>query len=263
MTAANHSHVIISPHFDDGVFSLGGLAHNRRAHGDSVCIVTMMGGIGGFQEGDPPDTPILRDLLRRWEAGGDPLHHRQLEDERAAQSLGVEFMHIPLADCVYRVVDGTALYPSEESLFGEVHPADPAPRLLQGIGVPEHGEHTTVYLPLAVGHHVDHQVTLRWGLAQIADNPGRWSLRFYAEYPYSKADLSTEIALEGLGVALHERDFALTESDMRAKVNAIACYHSQISTFWSGLREMKADVRRAFTDADTGGYVERLWQPAS
>ena len=260
MAETSQSHVIISPHFDDGVFSCGGMAHRLRRAGHSVTIVTMMGGV---REGAAPDSPILRDLLRRWEAGVDPLRHRQLEDERAAQVLGVEFSHIPLTDCVYRVVDGTALYPSEESLFGEVHAADFAPRLLQGIGVPQIGDSTTVYLPLAVGHHVDHQIVLDWGLRQIAENPGSWSLRFYAEYPYSNADKSTELALDALGMALVPADFTLDEADMRAKLDAIACYHSQISTFWQDLRDMEADVRRAFSDLQTGAYVERMWQPAS
>ena len=260
MAQSSHSDVIISPHFDDGVFSCGGLAHQLRRAGHNVIIVTMM---GGLREGPAPDSPILRDLLRRWEAGGDPLRHRQQEDERAARTLDVEFSHIPLTDCVYRVVDGEALYPSEESLFGEVHPADFAPRLLQGIGVPQVSANTTVYLPLAVGRHVDHQIVLSWGLSQIAENPGAWAVRFYAEYPYSKAGKSTELALDALGFALQPADFTLDEVGMRAKLDAIACYHSQISTFWQDLREMEADVRRAFRDPHTGSYVERLWQPAA
>ncbi|MCY4146921.1 MAG: PIG-L family deacetylase [Chloroflexi bacterium] len=260
MAESRQSHVIISPHFDDGVFSCGGMAHQLRRAGHSVIIVTMMGGV---REGAAPDTPILRDLLRRWQAGGDPLRHRQREDERAAQALGVEYSHIPLTDCVYRAVDGMALYPSEASLFGEVHAADFAPRLLRGIGVPQISQSITVYLPLAVGNHVDHQIVLDWGLSQIAENPGRWAVRFYAEYPYSNADKSTEIALDALGMALRPADFALGEVDMRAKLAAIACYESQISTFWQDLRDMEADVRRAFTDPQTGAYVEGLWQPAS
>ena len=261
MAESSKSDVIISPHFDDGVFSCGGLAHQLRQAGHHVIIATMMGGV--LEEGAAPDTPILRDLLRRWEAGVDPLRHRQLEDERAAQALDVDFSHIPLTDCVYRVVDGTALYPSEESLFGAVHAADFAPRLLQGIGVPQVRASTTVYLPLAVGNHVDHQIVRDWGLSQISENPGRWSLRFYAEYPYSNADKSTELALAALGLGLQPADFALDEADMRAKLKAIACYESQISTFWPNLRAMEVDVRRAFTDPQTGAYVERLWQPAS
>ena len=50
---------------------------------------------------------------------------------------------------------------------------------------------------------------------------------------------------------------------MRAKIKAIARYRSQISTFWSSLEAMEADVRRAFTDQRSGAYVERYWKVAS
>ena len=216
--------------------------------------------MGGLFDGAPPRTPILADLHKRWEVGDDPLRQRQLEDERASRSLGVEFMHVPLPDCVYRVVDGIALYPSEESLFGDVHPADFAPRLLQGIQIPEPEAVTVVYLPLAVGHHVDHQVVRDWGWKQVQDNLDRWAIRFYTEYPYSNESRSTERALALFNLSLEPADVTLTEADMQAKVKAIACYESQISTFWPSLPAMEADVRRAFTDPATGAFVERFWK---
>ncbi len=253
----SRSHVIISPHFDDGIFSCGGLAHQLSAAGDRVTIMTIM---GGLFDGALPNTPILADLHRRWEAGVNPLRQRQLEDERASKSIGVDFMHVPLPDCVYRIVGDEALYPSEESLFADVHPADFAPRLLQGIQIPELESATTVCLPLGVGHHVDHQIARDWGMTQARDIPDKMALRFYAEFPYSSADRSTEIALQDFGTPLAPADAILTEADMRAKLQAIACYQSQISTFWASLEEMEADVRHAFTDRATGQFVERLWR---
>ena len=256
---ARRSHVIISPHFDDGIFSCGGIARQLRAAGDSVTIMTIM---GGLFDGELPDTPILADLHRRWEAGESPLRQRQLEDERASQTIGVDFMHVPLQDCVYRVSGDLPLYPSEESLFGDVHPADYAPRLLQGIQIPELETAATVYLPLGVGHHVDHQIVREWGMTQARDIPDKSALRFYAEFPYSNADHSTEIAIAEFGTPLERADMPLSEEDMRAKIDAIACFQSQISTFWDGLASMEADVRRAFSDA-SGQYVERFWRIAS
>ena len=254
------SHVIISPHFDDGIFSCGGTAHQLCAAGGAVTVMTIM---GGLFEGELPATPILADLHLRWEAGDNPLRRRQVEDERAAQSIGVEFMHVPLPDCVYRVAGDLALYPSEESLFAEVHPADYAPRLLQGIQIPELETAATVLLPLGVGHHVDHQIARDWGMTQVRDIPDSSALRFYAEFPYSNADRSTELALAAFGMPLEPSDRLLSEADMRAKIDAIACYQSQISTFWESLEAMEADVRRAFTDAPTGQYVERFWRISS
>ncbi len=254
------SHVIISPHFDDGIFSCGGSARKLSAAGDALTIMTIMGGIF---DGELPDTPILADLHRRWEAGENPLRRRQLEDEEAARNIGVDYMHVPLQDCVYRLAGDLALYPSEESLFGDVHPADYAPRLLQGIQIPELETATTVFLPLGVGHHVDHQIARDWGMTQARDIPDKAALRFYAEFPYSNADRSTELAIADLGLPLERDDNFLSDADMRAKIAAIACYQSQISTFWDSLESMEADVRRAFTDAETGKYVERFWKIAS
>ncbi len=257
---ASETHIIISPHFDDGVFSCGGTANQLAAAGHAVLVITMMGGL--FQ-GKLPDTPILADLHRRWQAGLDPLRQRQIEDERASKMLGVDFMHLPLPDCVYRLAGDMALYPSEASLFGEVHGADYAPRLLKGIQIPELETAAKVYLPLGVGHHVDHQIVREWGMTQLRDAPDKSVLRFYVEFPYSKADRSTELALGAIDLPLAPADVVLSETEIRAKTRAIACYDSQISTFWEDLAAMESDVRRAFTDPETGGYVERFWKIAS
>ncbi len=254
------THVFISPHFDDGIFSCGGTAHRLTAAGHAVIIMTIM---GGLYHGELPDTPILADLHRRWSAGDSPLRSRQIEDEQASNSIGVDFMHVPLPDCVYRMASDLALYPSEESLFGEIHPADYAPRLLKGIQIPELETAARVYLPLGVGHHVDHQIARDWGMTQVRDIPNRAALRFYAEFPYLNADRATELALQEFGLLLEPADLRLSEPDIRAKVKAIACYESQISTFWTSLEAMEADVRRAFTDPLTGEFVERYWKVSS
>lgn len=259
-TAARDSHVIISPHFDDGIFSCGGAARQLTAAGHAVTIMTIM---GGLYSGELPDSPILKDLHQRWAAGDNPLRQRQLEDERASNALGVDFMHVPLPDCVYRVAGDLALYPSEESLFGEVHPADYAPRLLQGIQIPNLERAAKVYLPLGVGHHVDHQIARDWGMTQVRDMPNKAAVRFFVEFPYSKADQSTELALSSVDLALEPADVILNEADMRAKIAAIACYQSQISTFWPSIEAMEADVRRAFMDPISGAYVERYWKIAT
>lgn len=256
----SETHVIISPHFDDGVFSCGGAARQLTAAGHVVLVITMM---GGLFDGELPETPILADLHRRWGAGVDPLRQRQIEDERASRALGVDFMHVPLPDCVYRLAGDMALYPSEESLFGAVHPADYAPRLLKGIQIPELETATQVYLPLGVGHHVDHQIVRDWGMTQMRDVPDPSALRFYVEFPYSKADRSTEMALGAIDLPLEPADVTLSQAEMKAKIGAIACYDSQISTFWPDLEAMERDVRRAFTDSVSGAYVERFWKIAT
>lgn len=252
-TEKKTTHLFISPHFDDGVLSCGGTLNQLTAAGHAVTVMTMM---GGLFNGDLPDTPILADLHQRWQAGGSPLLTRRLEDMRALRSIGARHLHIPLTDCVYRLVDDLPLYPSEESLFGDVRPDDYAPAFLSQIAAPAAD---AVYIPLAVGHHVDHQIVRDWGLRLLKHQPDTPSIRFYAEYPYSNADKAIETALSALDIPLAASRVILSERDIQAKVNAIASYQSQISTFWKSPAAMQADVRQASTHPRSGAYVERFW----
>lgn len=252
-TEKKAAHIFISPHFDDGVLSCGGTLNQLIAAGHTVTVMTMMGGLFA---GVPPDTPILADLHQRWQAGSSPLLTRQLEDKRALRVIGASHLHIPLTDCVYRLVDGLALYPSEASLFGDVHPDDYAPAFLSRVAVPSAD---VVYVPLAVGHHVDHQIVRDWGLRLLKHKPDGLSIKFYAEYPYLNAERAIEAALSELEIPLAASHVVLGEPDIRAKVNAIAGYQSQISTFWKSPDVMEADVRQSSTHPQRGAYVERFW----
>jgi LmbE family N-acetylglucosaminyl deacetylase len=255
--ATQLSHVFLSPHFDDAVLSCGGTIAKLAGDGHAVTVITTM---GAAQVGEIPDSPILADLHRRWAAGSDPLRTRRDEDIQALQSLGVEFRHLPLADCVYRQVAGRPLYPCEESLFGPVHPQDYAADFLIQNTILDLSRPQIAYLPLAVGHHVDHQIVHAWGLHLQAQDHSNLRLRFYAEFPYSNAPRAIVDAVQRFGAGFSVVRIAIEEADLRAKIGAIACYRSQISTFWDDLAEMEADVRRATSDSATGALVERYWE---
>lgn len=252
-------HIFVSPHFDDAILSCGGTIHQLTQSGETVWVMTMM---GGLFSGKLPDTPILADLHERWQAGANPLLARQDEDYQAVSSLGASIIHIPLPDCVYRIHDDVPLYPSEESLFGEVHPDDPAPDFLSSIVIPFQDRARTVYIPLGVGHHVDHQIVRDWGL-NLFWNRDIVPIKFYAEYPYSNHENSIERALDHFSISLTPNNVILNKDDMTAKVTAIAYYTSQISTFWKSLDAMETDVKQASTHPETGDYVERFWDTTS
>ncbi len=259
-TDSDKAHIFVSPHFDDGVFSCGGRIHQLTAAGAAVTVMTLM---GGLHSGDFPESPILADLHKRWRAGDDPLRARQAEDKRALSRLHADHIHIDLTDCVYRQVDGRPLYPSEASLFGEVHPADYAPRALETVRLPDTATQLVLYLPLAVGSHVDHQIARDWGIGLLRDIPERWSLQFYAEYPYFKAERAIALALSKMNMPLREHHAILSEANLAAKVHAIACYESQISTFWHSRDAMALDLRRSSLAARSGQPVERYWEIAN
>lgn len=252
-------HLFLSPHLDDAVFSCGGTIHQLVARGEAVTILTTMAG----DPPDPlPDTPIVADLHQRWQAGYNPVAARRAEDMAACAVLGAQYIHAPLGDCVYRtaVQAGVqvALYPDEDSLWGYIHPDDPALVALRDMAIPAP---TVLYAPLGGRHHVDHRIVRDWGLWLGRQHPAA-ALLLYEEYPYeSDATMELEQALafyDPATLALMPRQ--LGEADVMARVRAMACYRSQISTFWESLTDMEARTRESMLAAGHGGYVERFWQ---
>lgn len=252
-------HVFLSPHYDDAALSCGGLIHQLAQRGEKALIITVM---GGDPPDPPPDTSIVRDLHQRWQAGYNPVEARRREDACAARVLSAQADFFPFADCVYRLnLHGIALYPTEESLWGEVSSEDAA--------VETHLNHFfrafegMLYCPLGVGNHVDHKLVRNWGLAQLPKHP---SIRFYAEYPYTARNpQALDEALNAIAaispkLTLSPEHIELNEVDVAAKIRAIACYTSQISTFWKDLDDMEQATRAAMKAVGRGVYTERYWR---
>ncbi len=259
-------HVFLSPHLDDAVLSCGGLIHQLVQRGEQVISITVM-------TGDPPDplpdTPLVRDLHQRWQAGESPYETRRQEDQYALQKLGVQqIQHLHLLDCPYRTDStGQPLYTVNNHLFGRIHPDDPA--LFYQLPIPEGV--SILYAPLGVGGHVDHLV-VRHLVQQL---PVGLVVYYYEEYPYSASGgearritdgssqqqvgaQAVQTALKYFQQKLQPRLTFLTEADLAAKTAAIACYESQISSFWDDAADMAVRVRR-YAQEVAAPAAERLW----
>ncbi len=250
------THLFLSPHLDDAILSCGGTIHRLVQTGQPVTVLTIM---AGDPPEDPPDTPIVRDLHQRWQAGYHPTATRRQEDLAAAQSLGAQVMHLPVADCVYRTVqhqgEMIALYPSEESLFGEVSPDDPAFEVLRSLSLPTA---EVIYVPLGVGYHVDHQLVRDWALTLEKTNGA--TLKFYEEYPYINDTMKIDRALAYYKAqTLRAEILTLSEEDVLAKIGGIDCYVSQISTWWDGPAQMAQATREIMLTKGAGQPAERFW----
>jgi LmbE family N-acetylglucosaminyl deacetylase len=227
-----HDHIYLSPHLDDVVLSCGGRIWQQVQAGEHVLAVTIC---AGAPAPSAPLSPFVQELHARWEHPTDAVTIRQEEDLAALALLGAEAVHWPYTDCIYRrTPDGRFPYASGEALFGEIHPAEKAlvaelAARLKELSLSQDGR---VYAPLGVGHHVDHQI-----VRQAAEASGQ-PLIYYEEFPYAEDPQAVQAALE-------------------AKIAAIACYRSQISTFWASLTEMAAAVR-AFAGR-TDRPAERYW----
>lgn len=253
-------HIYLSPHLDDVIFSCGGTIAQQVQRGETVAAITVFAG------SPPPGTPLssfASSLHERWQASAPPDADfsdlpavRRAEDQRAFAAISptIQVVHLSLPECIYRLdpVSGQALYMSEEAIFGEIQPTDPAYAALRV--APPLPANATLYAPLGIGHHVDHQLVRRavesWGLPPNL-------VRYYEDYPYAEEEAAVQAAL-GEGSRWQAQVNALDETALAAKIGAMAQYCSQISTFWHSVEAMAAAICR-YT-ARLGG--ERTWIPA-
>ncbi len=252
-------HLFLSPHPDDVPLSCGGRLYQLAQSGEHVRVLTVM---AGPPPPNLPHSPFVQEHLRRWGLGSDPTPSRRAEDRCALAVLGAEVAFGRWADALFRTdAQGKLLYTDLAHLFGPPHPADPLLGALDAV-IPPYAQVTALYAPLGVGGHVDHRLVcmaaLRW-----AELHPKVAVFFYEEYPYSVAG-SNEIQRAR---ALVQRPtvaqlFALKEAALEAKVRAIACYRSQISTFWADVEEMEQAVRSYARQVGETHDAERLWRLA-
>lgn len=254
-------HVFLSPHLDDAVLSCGGTIHHLTQQEVPVLIHNTMAG-------DPPnplpDSPLVRELHERWQVGENPMAIRRQEDEAAAQVLGasVEFA-MELPDCIYRTANGSAIYVAgDDDLFGEIAPDDPAHAVLEKTPLPAADY---LYVPLGVGHHVDHQLVRDWVLSTVGAQRAAPlpKILFYEDYPYAENEQLTIQTLhlpvfKGLRIEPDVRRLKMADFD--AKCTAITKYWSQLSTFWRDWGEMRSQMLAFMLRAGNGELAERYWR---
>jgi len=263
-------HIYLSPHFDDAAFSCGGQIAQLTRSGAAVTIYTVMAG-------DPPagftPTALTDELHARWKRGmaaEQALAARRAEDREAAARLGASLAFGSAADAIYRLgrTSGAALYTTSEAIFGDVHPDDPAtPETLEQdflAAYPHLAPEVALYAPLGVGHHVDHQLVRGMAL-RLAARFRLHNVYFYEEFPYARDGAAVRLrAVSELAQAMraHPEHFGLRavlhkvvidEQALARKIEASACYRSQVDSFWADLDELE----RVFRDyhALSGGEL--------
>ena len=242
--------IYLSPHLDDVTLSCGGQVFQQTRLGKRILVVTVTAG-------DPPQAAVssyAQSLHDRWALATDAVAARRAEDRVANQILGAEPLHWSRPDCIYRYhpVTGAALYLSDPEIFGDVHPAE-APLITalaaQIAALPPHHQ---LYIPLTVGHHVDHQLTR--SAAEQSVDPA--TLCYYEDYPYAQQPGKLAQVMPVENNAWQATVIPLDESAIQAKIAAIAAFVSQFSTFFQDRRDLEGQIRTFTTQV--GG--ERVWR---
>jgi len=205
-------------------------------------------------------------------AAGEVMAARRLEDERFAYFAEAAVVFLDLPDAVFRGYEGDA------ELLGAPRPDDEAPsaRIRREI---TRLEPQAVYVPLAVGNHVDHQLCRQVGIDLLAESrrwvmPGpEWAgqVVFYEDFPYAwwggfdHLEQLPDGALNGLGRdVILAPEYANVSDQLERKIRGISLYESQLDRLFGGEAKMAAAVRAYGTKiaelGATGGTAERYWR---
>lgn len=200
----------------------------QQAESQRVLIITVFGGI--------PLTDIrlssfAQEIHQKMTLPLTPklvIKERRAEDLEAATRLNAAVLWLEQLDAIYR--GQPAFYSSGEALFGDIHPVDfDLGDHLNGVFavIQQQTPLATFYLPLGVGHHVDHQLCSLVGAKLVQRGA---NVRFYEDFPYVIKSGALEKRLQELGGNLVP-EFAEVSRFLSDKIEAAACYKSQVPLF--------------------------------
>lgn len=214
---------------------------------------------------------VLTDEVMDAAAAGDLMARRRMEDERYAYFAEASIVFLDLPDAVFRGYEG------DDQLLGTPRPDDAAPYEVLRAEIARL-EPQTVYVPLGVGGHVDHQLCRDAGIGLLAE-ARRWvmpgpeyagRLVFYEDFPYAYWNGFRQ--LDDLGFDLRAAlpadvglvpTFADISDQEERKITGISMYASQIERLFDDERSMANAVRvHGRTIAELGrvdGAAERYW----
>lgn len=251
----SYRHIILSPHLDDAALSCGGSIAAAVAAGEPVLVVTIC---TGSPPVDSAFSPLAQHFHAEWGLSPHEVMQTRLAEERAAlATLGADGLWAGALDAIYRMPQA---YHSRETLFGAPNPFDPLAATLRELcdGLRLRFPYATIYAPLGVGQHVDHQLTCQIA-AQLA-GPVMW----YEDFPYVARAGELERRLAQLDWPLRPFARAIDER-MNARLVAIAAYASQLAEL------SHSQLGRAVAAAEAGevinaavrAYAQRVAPPGA
>jgi len=191
---------------------------------------------------------------------------RRREDEAFASFVGIEIVSLRLPDAVFRG------YVGGPQLFGWPRLDDPEPitvlrAALAGLRVDE------LYVPFAIGGHVDHRQTRRAAVALLAEAGSLYAGRvtFYEDFPYAMTvgfegldQLDAEVLPSLPPAASLTPEYVEIGAVLDRKIAGLGAYESQIDHLFGEDGESVAGAIHAHTAriGRLGGFgrAERYWR---
>lgn len=234
------TYIFISPHLDDAVISCGGYINHLTSQGTKVVIVTI---VTADYNNHLQISELAQYGLRVWGLVDYPFAIRCEEDKAAAKILGAEVAHLGFQDCVYRQDESGQFLYTKRVRDVNVHPSDwkkfePALQSRLGEYLQQYSNHDLrVICPLTIGGHVDH-ILVRHAVESISAPHTRI---YYEDFPYTLRAKAGKNHLQ----LLKPYTIAISPKDIQARVDASACYISQIPGLFPSRLEMLHEIMDA------------------
>lgn len=170
--------VVLSPHLDDAVLSMGSLISHLLKNSIKVTVISI------FTRGSDLISESIQTIMKRasFVDVEQYFKQRKIEDIIALTELGegVEIKHLDLVDAAWRSKNNVPLYPTTQ--LADVHAVDENIYAKLQIIMEDIRDTTpdiVVFAPLARGRHVDHTLTRDAALSTFPE------AILYEDFPYS------------------------------------------------------------------------------
>lgn len=260
----------LSAHLDDAALSCSGLILLQIARKERVRVINFFAGVPDFAEDQ--FSPYAQKQHAKWKLlPKEAVAMRRLEDQNAANLLGVETENWDYYDAIYRKSKDEFFYTDHQKLFGPIHPDED--RLIDELTDKLELYHRSYpqvvfYAPLWVGGHVDHLVVRECAIKLVHNGA---NVVFYEDFPYAgRAEWKDEPTT--VDKAIRKLPFSVTSTtvpiDAEAKIKVNMAYRSQMFSLfgdWEGIglaREVREYTRKVGREAGfEDGFFERYWSP--
>ena len=203
----SYEHVYISPHMDDVVLSCGGRIATQLSKGESVLIVTVF--TGDVNEKSRPKGRALDPLIN--------IKRRRVEDEKAMERLGVDYIWLDYIDGIFRYRPPILRYglhmrvmDKERKLCEALH--DDIRKICMA------ARNKRLYLPLGVGQHVDHQILFQVGRRLKHWGKHDFELYFYEDVVYVLLPNALKYRMKLIGINIGS---ITSENDLTQKKSVV------------------------------------------
>ena len=170
---SNYQHIYFSPHLDDVVLSCAANIALQTSQGDSVLVVTIFTGLN----------PQLKRVSSSFSVFQD-IHKRKEEDKAALKIINADYLWLDYPDAIQRNSRSASLTGITKTLTNYKTPFIISIQQ-QLIEITQKNPSASLYFPLAIGSHIDHQIVyLISTTKQYRKLANNQSIFFYEDTPY-------------------------------------------------------------------------------